>query len=339
MINSQSRSERILELDVLRGLAAISILCLHYTTGYSEHYFPPYPTLFDFPKGYYGISLFFMISGFVIFMTLEKTRNPRDFVVSRFSRLYPGYWAAVILTFSLVRVSHLMLREISLHDVFMNLTMFHEWFNVKSLDPVYWTLRVELSFYILMFIIFLNRGLKYIESLGLLWLVLMIICSRLFWYFHIHMPVIIRQTYLLKSGHLFFAGILFYNLKMKGNSWQRHTALILCLAAGYLVRDSSYDVFFEIGFFVIFYLFIHGYLSRIVLRPFVFLGSISYSLYLIHDDIGFIIIKHLYAVKANAWLCFFIPAVFSIFVAALITYLIEKPAVKFIRQRYAGIKN
>jgi peptidoglycan/LPS O-acetylase OafA/YrhL len=50
------------------------------------------------PWGYLGVNLFFVISGFVIFMTLDRTLVPLDFVISRTSRLFPAYWAAIIIT-------------------------------------------------------------------------------------------------------------------------------------------------------------------------------------------------------------------------------------------------
>ena len=340
MIESKSNPQRILELDVLRGLAALAVVCVHFTTTYTMEYFPPYPTLFDFSAGCYGVHLFFMISGFVIFMTLEKTKRPFDFVVSRFSRLYPSYWVAVILTFTLVKIFQLplVLGQVSIKEALVNLTMFHEWFNMHNVDRVYWTLTVELSFYILMLIVFLRKGLKYIEILGLGWLVIMIISSRLFWYGHIHMPMFIRHTLLLNYGHLFFAGILFYHLKTNGNSWHRHVALLLCLATGYLVRKNFADIYLDAGFFVVFYLFIYGYLSWIVIRPLVFLGGISYSLYLIHEYIGFIMIRYLYSIKLNAWFCFLLPTILCVLLATIITYCVEKPAIKFIRQGYSKFR-
>src|SRR5689334_5092656 len=89
-------SKRLLELDALRGIAVLGVMFFHYTTLYMSAY-DPTPTLFDFCFGQHGIHLFFIISGFVIYMTLEKS-SPMDFIVSRFSRLYPAYWAGILLT-------------------------------------------------------------------------------------------------------------------------------------------------------------------------------------------------------------------------------------------------
>ena len=76
---------RVVELDALRGLAALAVVAFHYTTHYGNEvgHLGDMPVSFDF--GNYGVELFFLISGFVIFMTLERTRTAMDFVVSRFA--------------------------------------------------------------------------------------------------------------------------------------------------------------------------------------------------------------------------------------------------------------
>ena len=98
MHKEASPSSRVVELDALRGIAALAVVAFHYTTQYGQQYGHTTPLGFGFPPGNYGVNLFFLISGFVIFMTLERARSAMDFVVSRFSRLYPAYWAAMALT-------------------------------------------------------------------------------------------------------------------------------------------------------------------------------------------------------------------------------------------------
>src|SRR5262245_55208370 len=87
----RSQSGRFLELDVLRGLAAMTVVFFHFSR-HGTRYFEAYP--FDFWPGEFGVHLFFTISGFVIYFTLERSRTVGDFLFSRFSRLYPAYWAA-----------------------------------------------------------------------------------------------------------------------------------------------------------------------------------------------------------------------------------------------------
>jgi peptidoglycan/LPS O-acetylase OafA/YrhL len=62
---------------------------LHLTTRFVDRYRPEGEPWLSFPLGHYGVNLFFMISGFVISMTLQRTTVGMGFVVSRFSRLCP----------------------------------------------------------------------------------------------------------------------------------------------------------------------------------------------------------------------------------------------------------
>ena len=276
-----------------------------------------------------------MISGFVILMTLEHTERPLDFIVSRFSKLYPCYWAAIMLTFCVVRVYHLPPNlETSPKETLINMSMLQTWFDIKSVDGVYWTLPIELSFYVAMFLLFVTRKLKYVELFGFVWLLLMIWKSDILVRMPFHIPHVINATELLGRGHLFIAGIIFYNLKTKGNIWYRYALLALCLYVQYLYRVDMAGVVIAAVFFLVFYLFIMGKLTWIINRPMIFLGSISYSLYLIHQYIGYIIIRHLYDIHANAYLRFIVPAVCSLCIATAITYAVEKPAMAYIRGKY-----
>ena len=70
------------------------------------------------------------------------------FVISRITRLYPVYWVSVILTFSLIKLFDFNEYNLSFSDLAFNLTMFQNYFGIKNVDGVYWTLFVENNFYI-----------------------------------------------------------------------------------------------------------------------------------------------------------------------------------------------
>ena len=78
----KTAESRLAELDTLRGIAAIMVLLLHFGI---------------FKYGGAGVDLFFIISGFVIFMSIERSRNLKAFWRSRFVRLYPSYWLSIAI--------------------------------------------------------------------------------------------------------------------------------------------------------------------------------------------------------------------------------------------------
>ena len=101
-------------LDILRGLASLSVVVWHYS-----HFFftdmgrlppnldlasrPLYDYLFIFyQQGLLAVNLFFVLSGFIFFwlyfdQVKHRKVSAREFFVLRFSRLYPLHFAALIL--------------------------------------------------------------------------------------------------------------------------------------------------------------------------------------------------------------------------------------------------
>ena len=116
------KSDRLTALDGLRGIAALLVLLFHYTAKFPDFYPAALPPAFSFALGYYGVHLFFLISGFVILMSLERNRG-RGFIRSRFLRLYPLFWIAVAATY-LVRVAGPLIENtVSPAEFVLNLTM------------------------------------------------------------------------------------------------------------------------------------------------------------------------------------------------------------------------
>src|SRR4051812_2873794 len=146
-MSNQGAGQRLVGGDALRGVAALAGVLFFYTNRYTELFQPAPPPAASFPGGQYGVNLFFIISGFVIFMTLEKTRRPMDFVVSRFSRLFPAYWVAIALTFSITHWLGLPGKLVDGGAALANMIMVHGLLRVPHVDGVYWTLEVELLFY------------------------------------------------------------------------------------------------------------------------------------------------------------------------------------------------
>ena len=332
--------QRMVELDALRGLSAISVLLFHYTTFYGIAFpFSGNPP-FYFPWGPYRLQTFFLISGFAILMIIEKTERPLDFVVSRFSRLYPCYFISVILTASLLILFPLntdfpLPGKVVTWPMFIaNLTMLQSWLHYDHVNGVFWFLAPEISFYVIICLFLALKKLKYIEGLGLLGLILVVLNARHGSVGPFEISNFIMNSRILCFWQYFFAGILFYNLKTKEDAWWRHAGLALCFIVQNVISDNILTVICFAACLLLFYLFVYGKLSWIARKPLLFLGTISYSLYLVHQNIGYMMILCLHKIGAWTWLCFIIPTILSILIATAMTYFIEKPAMKFIRAKY-----
>lgn len=327
---------RIGELDALRGLAAVAVMVYHFTFLYGKNLGHLDQPAFQLTFGHYGVQLFFMISGFVIFMTLEKTRTASDFVVSRFSRLYPAYWAAIAISALFVYTIGLSSQRIPLVDLAANLTMFQQLLHFRHLDGSYWTLQVELLFYAQMLFWFLAGQLKRMPWIIAAWLLTVLLYQGLP-AFGVHVSWTLGQLLILEHIPFFGLGILFYRLhKQRGadGQWVNHLMIAACLGV-IAVTQPAARLTVALICTGVFYLFTHARLTWLRSAPFAFLGAISYSLYLLHQDIGFDVIWHLeHDAHWNSNLAVLAAVAVTVGLATLITYFIERPAMRWIRERW-----
>jgi peptidoglycan/LPS O-acetylase OafA/YrhL len=330
----EAAQPRLSELDVLRGIAAFVVVLFHYTVRYGSIYGFPEPPAISVDLGYLGVEFFFCISGFVILMTLERTRRPLDFVVSRFARLWPAYIAAVTLTFLAVHIVGLRGRETTLVDALINLSMIHELLFVKDVDEVYWSLEVELIFYAWMFAAYSARLLPRIRLLILASLIPTVIYAVAEHLFGKQLSYLAGVLLITKHMPFFAIGIAAYNLKTKKPS--QHYDIALMLLATIIAALCLSPVSGAIAGFsaLVFLLVAKGWLKWLNNAPLRFLGTISYTLYLIHQNIGYIVIQHSLLFGASTNAAIVIAIAVSIALAAAITYSVEQPARKLIRRIY-----
>jgi peptidoglycan/LPS O-acetylase OafA/YrhL len=320
---------RLLELDALRGLAALAVVFYHYFFRYNELYgHHALDVVWAYP-GLYGVQLFFMISGFVIYWTLNRVEKPADFVVSRFSRLYPVYWAAILTTFCIVRYFGLPGREVSGRTALENIIMFQQYLNIRHVDGVYWTLTIELTFYWWIFVLYLFKQLKNVE----LWLSPLVLLAILKGVELINIPDFINNVFIIHYISFFVAGICFF--KIQDGIASRPTYLVLLFTLLSTIATFSFREFLLFSaFYMVFYLAVSGRLAFLSFRPFVFLGTISYSLYLVHQNIGYVMINQFYKFQLMPLFSILLAISCSISIAYMLTRFIERPALQYIRKSY-----
>jgi len=341
------KDNRILELDVLRGIAAIAVVIYH-NTWFIKHEGPA------FNYGKTGVELFFMISGFVIFMSIGHVKKGSDFVVNRVARLYPAYWLCVSFTFGLQLCNALLYPkpESNLHltrDYLVNLTMFQYYFKVQDLDGPYWTLIIEMVFYIFMLFLFSIKKLQKTEAIGATMLLIIFVLQQL------NVPTISGLTTtifhyipMLTFWGLFLSGIVFYKIYTEKGTYFRYLLLAACFGFeltqydirkfhDYLITFPEYVVILAL-YYGIFLMFINNKLSFIVSRPTVFLGKISYSLYLVHAyfSIEFFLPLLYHKLHINYWLCLLINIPLVVVMAWLINTYIENPYRRKLRDWLSG---
>ena len=328
---SQGSRRRIAGLDALRGLAALSVVLGHFTANYDRVYGHSADLLFSYPWAGYGVLLFFMISGFVILMTAERAARPGDFAWARFSRLYPAYWTALVLTFVVLTTFGLPGREPSTPRAVANVLMFQNLLGIGNVDSVYWTLHVELYFYAIMLVLIWRGWVRHTEVV-LLGLVALGMADRLF--FH-HLTAVwaerLRDVLIVDHAFAFLIGVVLYRSLKGWRPW--HPAMLLvCLAYAWFF-DPYPDVYVTAGFIALLFLTTRGYLKPLEWRPLIFLGTISYSLYLTHQNIGYVIIRAGYAAGLGANVSVALAVLATLMIASAVALLVECPAMEYLRHR------
>jgi peptidoglycan/LPS O-acetylase OafA/YrhL len=126
------------------------------------------------PFGWAGVQIFFVISGFVIVVSAERS-SAYKFFVSRFTRLVPAVWicaTVALLAWLLIDTGP---RPLSLLAMYIRSVAFFP--KGAWIDSVYWTLGIEICFYLLMFVLLMTDRQRWIKpimcAIGLV--------STLFW--------------------------------------------------------------------------------------------------------------------------------------------------------------
>lgn len=328
-------TSRLGVLDSLRGLAALGVVLHHFIFVYGIKYgygATKYSAEWlEVSLGRYGVELFFIISGFVISLTLEKGRNITEFAISRFSKLFPTYWFCLAFT-SLVLYFFRGSNFFDSDQFLFNLTMAPQFFWREPIDGSYWTLMYELFFYFIIAIMFGKSGKITIKPLVITFMVFVLFTLINFIY-----PMHVKLQYLLLFPHLhlFWAGIVFYkmweykkdfnNISLTASSCFIYLLLLfqwlMCLFEINRVNLISSSLISL--YFLLFYLFINKKLEFLENRIFIKLGAISYSLYLIHQEVGYVIIESVYSYSHSIIISVLIATLVSIGIALIINRYVE----------------
>lgn len=258
-----------------------------------------FPTLYPFASyGWTGVELFFLISGFVICMS-SWGRSLGQFFTSRVVRLFPAYLFVVLLSAVVLWALPQVARPLAFRDVLTNLTMLQRPLGVRAIQAPFWTLWVELRFYLL-FAIVVWLGLTYRRAV--LFCVLWTVGSVLALDTHsgpfIELLAARRSSYFVAGIALFLIYRYGPNLLLwgiVGFSW--------LLSLHYLPGENNWNeranqpnwpaVILVTGAYAIMILLALHALDRISWRGLTVLGAISYPLYLLHEYVGYALIYHL----------------------------------------------
>lgn len=327
-------SRRVGEIDLLRFFAAMAVVFFHYSfRGYAADAMSvmPYPLLASVAKyGYLGVELFFMISGFVILMTAANG-SLRSFAISRIVRLYPAFWVCCSITFLVTLAIGEPRFFASIGQYIVNMTMLNGFVGVPSIDGAYWSLFIEIRFYALIAVILVIGRVHDAQILVLIWLVFSVILE-------IYPVGILRYLLITDYSAFFIAGATYFFIWSKGLTLTRVAIVAISwwLAMfqsinGLLEFERHYgtsmNAYIVAGIITIFFavmmlvsLSCTGFLGR---KNWLLVGSLTYPLYLLHQNIGFMVFNIAYP-AVNAHMLFWGAIVAALVSAYAVHYFIER---------------
>ncbi|HEX7853157.1 MAG TPA: acyltransferase [Sphingobium sp.] len=321
---------RLSELDALRGLGAILVLNFHYSTRFHE-IFPKAPHVpFHIGGGEYRVLLFFAISGFAIFFSTARLQSGWDFVANRAARLLPPYWTAMLLTLVIEHLGHMTTLYIPPFATLMNVTMLQGFFFLPPVDGAYWTLTVEIAFYACILGLWALFRMRHIERFLIAWLLLKLFFD-LIWP---DMPERIVMLFILRYVPWFAIGMASWRVWAGERRWRDQIPVFLGILITIMVSETTDIWGVSLLIIAAFWAMVEGRLGWIRFGPLIWVGQISYSLYLVHQHIGFTIMMNAQAMGIDPLTSYVVAVLAALALGYCVNRLVERPASAWILARW-----
>jgi peptidoglycan/LPS O-acetylase OafA/YrhL len=266
-----TEQHKLQNVQVLRGAAAMAVVLYHLGLNRRVNFPPILPVITSYGK--FGVPAFFVLSGFILPWSMRRAGYQIGdfgrFILKRFLRLDPAYLCSILLSIAFIKAAArnggnpapITVLQVLAHLGYLNVFVGAVWLN-----PVYWTLAIEMQFYLLIALLFpiLNGRFRPLMFLG------MAIA-----------PVLLpNQFFLPHHASLFLLGMGVFLLKSQ--SCDRRVVIAwLAAACALMALQLSWaeTVGGLVGALVLTLPTIRG-------RWLQSLGTISFSLYLVHYHVG-----------------------------------------------------
>lgn len=349
---AQNTKNRIAYLDGFRGIAILLVVFFHAFARWPDRvpYEYQYADLFFVKYGWLGVNLFFMVSGFVIYMTLERCTSFREFLWRRWLRLFPAMLVVSIIVYMSAGFFERPAGVPTFRDLIPGLFFIEpiwigDLFNVRQgvLVGAFWSLFVEVKFYFIFGSVFYFAGrwwakfvlaAAFFMSLGT-----MVINHFLHLEFLSLMTKWFDTYWSFKYFGWFLIGALVYELQGKFDIVKLAFVGVLAVATSFYASVARHDatMFYALVIIALFTGAIYlEVLQRLLATKFLlFVGFISYPFYLIHENIMIFLIGKIGS-SLRPVPDFLIPII-PIFLLMLVAYFIAKVIEPFLRSLFSSI--
>jgi peptidoglycan/LPS O-acetylase OafA/YrhL len=329
--------KRYQELDALRGIAALTVLMYHYLLilpGFDAN-----TSVYVLGAGYEAVLFFFVLSGFVLSLKFfaYKQVTYKSFVIKRFLRIYVPYYGILALALTLYTLlsrqeipelsswfNSIWVKPVTFKSVINHLVLIRP-FGYGQYIPVLWSLAVEMR-------------------MSLIFPLLMIGIKKYDWKISLLVGIGLAAMFYenLAYGWMFILGALLAKHRKMFSGWMKKiptwlkTILLIVSWLLYTVRywavgESSSltnDVLICVGIALVIILALTTRLSGYLRwKPLLFLGKISYSLYLSHAVVLMAVVYMLYP-RVPMYVIWLISCGVTLGVSMLSYKYLELPAIK-----------
>ena len=317
-------------IDFLRGAAALLVAFVHFYLntqqfyGKTDWYQAIYPiVLGKFDLGKFSIGVFFLVSGFLIPYSLDRSKSIYTFSIHRFFRLYPAYWFSIF--FNLILNYFLAYEPVPRVEMFLaNLTMLQGYLRQPDLIGAFWTLQIELTFYIFCVIVFVLRFSNK-TSLISYGLILISIAFSIFAYFGVHIPMALFIALML----MYCADGLRRQIPSNNLLWVL-TAFSLIPISIFAYGDVAVRYILSYWAAMIIFRIAHHYQFKFFKKTiYKFFADISYSVYLLHAPIGIQLSRSIAANGGTPILSYGSAFAATILVSWIVFRMLEHPMIMF----------
>lgn len=295
-------------IDGMRGIAALGVVCFHLSSNLKPELQQLLPDVVNtaFSHGYLGVPVFFVISGFVIATSvgnaLVDKSYAENFILRRGIRLTPVYWASIVFSFVLLALQNEFLNTTTPFPtnwgLVAHLFYLQDLFAVEpQISVVYWTLCVEIQlyvFYILSVWIAQRTGRLFEQSPIVIHSAIIIavgIYSIALDQSLLSIPV---KGLFVTYWHYFLIGILLSHIS-RGIPQSCAVCIVwftVEIVSQIFIGIREFTIAGLVFSFILFcywrYNAIKFFFKGAVLQ---YLGAISYTLYLVHPEIGWKVIS------------------------------------------------
>lgn len=309
--NIESSKHRIDALDLLRLAAVMMVMLFHFAyRGAVGEYMSDVslPAFWSFAKyGNLAVDMFFVISGFVIAYSAEG-RTAIEFTIARFSRIYPTFVVCMTVTFLVTLAIGGPRFTASFSQWVANLAIAAPMLKQPFMDGAYWSIVYEVTFYgWVAVLIWAGLFRRYIDVIILTWLAISVINMDL-------QLAAVRRLFLADESGFFVAGLVLYEF------WRGRRDLLLKVlliaatntsivqALGNIdLNRNYYQVPYNDWVVVLLVLIAIGavalsvFIGKVPLPAALVsaIGGLTYPLYLLHQNIGFMIFNRTSGLASN----------------------------------------